>query len=66
MVLSVLSTADSTVAIVDDTVASYPEFCAELTRRLPSVVPYEKWAVELTAARQEVGQVIFRRSEQTG
>jgi hypothetical protein len=58
--------ADSTVAIVDDTVAGYPEFCAELPRRLEGVVPYEKWAVELTAAPQEVGQVIFRRSERRG
>jgi hypothetical protein len=52
--------ANSTVAIVDDTVVGYANFCEELPLRLQSVVPYEKWAVELTAGTQ-AGQVIFRR-----
>jgi hypothetical protein len=54
--------AGSTVAIVDDTVPGYAELCRELPLRLQGVIPYEKWAVELTAAQQEIGQVIFRRS----
>ena len=54
--------AGSTVAVVDDTVAGYAEFCQEIPRRLKGVVPYEKWAVELTASSQEAGKVIFRRA----
>jgi len=46
----------STVAVVDDTVAGYAEFCQEIPRRLKGVVPYEKWAVELTASSQEAGR----------
>ncbi len=53
--------ADSAVAVVDDTVTGFAEFCQELTRRLTNVVPYERWAVELVASSQEDGKVIFRR-----
>jgi hypothetical protein len=50
------------VAVVDDTVAGYAEFCQELPRRLKGVAPYQNWAVELTASSQETGKVIFRRA----
>jgi|HubBroStandDraft_1064217.scaffolds.fasta_scaffold00242_34 homoserine kinase len=54
--------AGSTLTIVDDTVAGFAEFCQEITRRLKDVVPYETWAVELTASPQQTGKVIFRRT----
>ncbi len=54
--------AGSMLAVVDDTVAGYAEFCQELSRRLKGVVPYQKWAAELTASSQEAGKVIFRRT----
>lgn len=52
----------SILAILDDTVPGYEEFCQELPRRLEGVVPYQGWAVELTASSQETGKVIFRRT----
>jgi hypothetical protein len=54
--------AGSTVAVVDDTVTGYVEFCQELPRRLTGAAPYQKWAVELTTSSQETGTVIFRRA----
>ena len=54
--------AGSTVAVVDDTVAGYAELCQEIPRRLKDAVPYEKWAVELTASSQQTATVIFRRA----
>jgi hypothetical protein len=53
--------AGSTVVVVDDTVVGYAEFCQEISRRLKGVIPFEQWAVELTATSQEAGKVIFRR-----
>lgn len=54
--------AGSTLAILDDTVEGYAKFCQELPRWLKGVIPYEKWALELTASSQESGKVIFRRA----
>jgi hypothetical protein len=58
----VIRAVDSTLVIVDDTVAGYEELRQEIPRRLEGVVPYEKWAVELLASSQEAGKVIFRRA----
>ena len=57
----VIREADSTITIVDDTATGYADFCAELPRRLPGVIPYEKWVTELTATEHKDGEVIFRR-----
>jgi hypothetical protein len=54
--------AGSMVAVVDDTVAGYAEFCQELPRQLKGVVPYQKWAVELAASSHDDGKLIFRRT----
>lgn len=53
---------DSTVTIIDDTVEGHMELCEELPRRLPGVIPYEEWAVELMAKKQDAGMVIFQRT----
>jgi len=53
---------DSTLTIVDDTVPGYAELCEELSRRLPGVTPYQKWATEFIANPDQAGQVIFRRT----
>lgn len=52
----------STLAVVDDTAVGYAEFCQEISRWLKGAVPYEEWAVELTASLGETGRVIFRRT----
>ena len=57
----VIRRANSSVTIVDDTVVGYSEFCEELARQLPGVVPYSRWATEMMA-KQDPGQVIFRRN----
>jgi len=54
--------AGSILVVLDDTVPGYAEFCQELSRRLQGVVPYQRWAGELTASSQETGKVIFRRT----
>lgn len=57
--------ADSKVAIIDDTASGFTRFCEELPERLQGTMPYENWAVELTAETTEPGKVIFRKSAQS-
>jgi hypothetical protein len=57
-----IQTGGSMVAVIDDTVPGYAEFCQELPRKLRGAAPYQEWAVELTSATLEIGKVIFQRS----
>jgi hypothetical protein len=51
----------TTLTLVDGTAKGFSELCDELPRRLDGVVPYPQWSLELLAAPEESGKVIFRR-----
>lgn len=53
--------ADSIFAVVDEGAPGYGELCQEIPRRLKGALPYEQWAVELTASSSEAAKIIFRQ-----
>ena len=50
-----------TLTLVDGTANGFSQLCDEIPRRLDGVVPYPQWSLELLAASEQGGKVIFRR-----
>ena len=50
-----------TLTLVDGTANGFSQLCDEIPHRLDGVVPYPQWSLELLAAPEQGGKVIFRR-----